>query len=149
MEPSAFEPLMPPEGEAKLEELAVQLVARSNQLAEQLHPVVRAAIGDLVRSVNCYCSNLIEGHNTHPRDIDRALNDEYSKDPKRRELQLEARAHIEVQRNGYFRCCFHLPKGRRPWSANYRWFGRLWQIRIEANAAVAVAGRVTCRCGYM
>jgi hypothetical protein len=96
-----------------------------------------------------YCSNLIEDHNTHPRDIDRALNDEYSKDPKRRELQLEARAHIEVQRNGYFRCCFHLPKGRRPWSANYRWFGRLWQIRIEANAAVAVAGRVTCRCGYM
>jgi hypothetical protein len=72
---------MPPEGEAKLEELAVQLVARSNQLAGQLHPVVRATIGDLVRSMNCYYSNLIEGHNTHPRDIDRALNDEYSKDP--------------------------------------------------------------------
>jgi Fic family protein len=98
MDPPAFEPLMPPKGEAKLEELAVQLVARSNQLAGQLHPVVRATIGDLVRSMNCYYSNLIEGHNTHPRDIDRALNDEYSKDPKRRELQLEARAHIEVQR---------------------------------------------------
>lgn len=98
MNPSEFEPLMPPEGEAKLEELAVNLVARSNQLAGQLNPIVRASVGDLVRSMNCYYSNLIEGHNTHPRDIDRALNDEYSKDPKRRELQLEARAHIEVQR---------------------------------------------------
>jgi Fic family protein len=48
--------------------------------------------------MNCYYSNLIEGHNTHPRDIDRALADNYSKDPARRALQLEARAHIEVQR---------------------------------------------------
>jgi Fic family protein len=98
METLEFEPLMPSEGEAGLEELVVTLVARANQLAGQLHPVVRASIGDLVRSMNCYYSNLIEGHNTHPRDIDRALNDEYSKDPKRRDLQIEARAHIEVQR---------------------------------------------------
>src|ERR1700692_258578 len=95
---SIFEPLLPPEGDAQLEELAVRLVARSNQLAGQLHPHVRASIGDLVRSMNCYYSNLIEGHNTHPRDIDRALNDDYSKDAGRRVLQHEARAHIEVQR---------------------------------------------------
>ncbi len=48
--------------------------------------------------MNCYYSNLIEGHNTHPVDIERALNDDYSSDPKKRNLQLEARAHIEVQR---------------------------------------------------
>jgi Fic family protein len=95
---SIFEPLLPPEGDAQLEELAVRLVARSNQLAGQLHPHVRASIGDLVRSMNCYYSNLIEGHITHPRDIDRALNDDYSKDAGRRVLQHEARAHIEVQR---------------------------------------------------
>lgn len=98
MEPTAFEPLLPPEGDARLEELAVLLVARANQLAGQLHPGIRTSIGDLVRSMNCYYSNLIEGHDTHPRDIDRALADNYSKDPHRRALQLEARAHIEVQR---------------------------------------------------
>lgn len=98
MDTFEFEPLMPPEGDSRLEDLVVTLVARANQLAGQLHPVVRATIGDLVRSTNCYYSNLIEGHNTHPRDIDRALNNEYSKDPKRRNLQIEARAHIEVQR---------------------------------------------------
>ena len=98
MDTSVFEPLLPPEGDAKLEELAVTLVARSNQLAGQLHSQVRASIGDLVRSMNCYYSNLIEGHNTHPRDIDRALHDDYSKDAGRRVLQYEARAHIDVQR---------------------------------------------------
>jgi Fic family protein len=59
---------------------------------------VRESIGDLVRSLNCYYSNLIEGHNTHPRDIDAALDNEYSADPQRRALQREARAHIELQR---------------------------------------------------
>ena len=46
---------------------------------------------------NCYYSNLIEGHDTHPVDIDRALNDDYSSAPEKRDLQLEAKAHITVQ----------------------------------------------------
>ncbi len=47
--------------------------------------------------MNCYYSNLIEGHDTHPIDIERALKNDYSKDTKKRDLQLEAKAHIEVQ----------------------------------------------------
>ena len=47
--------------------------------------------------MNCYYSNLIEGHNTHPIDIERALKNDYSHDARRRDLQLEARAHIAVQ----------------------------------------------------
>ncbi len=98
MESTDFEPVLPPEGDPALEDVAVRLVARANQLAGQLSPAVRASVGDLVRSMNCYYSNLIEGHNTHPRDIDRAMADDYSRDPVRRTLQREARAHIEVQR---------------------------------------------------
>lgn len=48
--------------------------------------------------MNCYYSNLIEGHDTHPVEIERALNNKYSNDPKKRDLQLEAKAHIAVQR---------------------------------------------------
>ena len=48
--------------------------------------------------MNCYYSNLIEGHDTHPIEIERALKGDYSKDAKKRDLQLEAKAHIEVQR---------------------------------------------------
>jgi Fic family protein len=47
--------------------------------------------------MNCYYSNLIEGHNTHPVDIERAMKRDYSADPARRNLQLEARAHVAVQ----------------------------------------------------
>jgi Fic family protein len=47
--------------------------------------------------MNCYYSNLIEGHDTHPIDIERALKNDYSADPGKRDLQLEARAHITVQ----------------------------------------------------
>jgi Fic family protein len=50
-----------------------------------------------VSIMNCYYSNLIEGHDTHPRDIDRALSDVFSKDARKRALQVEAVAHIAVQ----------------------------------------------------
>ncbi|MGB8603398.1 MAG: hypothetical protein WCD42_14480, partial [Rhizomicrobium sp.] len=47
--------------------------------------------------MNCYYSNLIEGHNTHPRDIARALESDLDTDEGRRNLQIEAVAHIQVQ----------------------------------------------------
>ncbi|HXX94412.1 MAG TPA: Fic family protein, partial [Planctomycetota bacterium] len=93
-----MEPMLPPESNVELMDLAVELVAKSQRLAGRLTPRTRDSVGDLVRSMNCYYSNLIEGHNTHPRDIDRALAHEYSSEPGRRSLQLEAVAHIEVQR---------------------------------------------------
>jgi Fic family protein len=95
--PAAAEPYMPTEGTAVLENLAFDLAREASELSAQLHPAVRLSVAELVRSMNCYYSNLIEGHNTHPRDIDRALAADYSTDLHRRDLQLEARAHIEVQ----------------------------------------------------
>ena len=93
----SMEPMLPPEGGRVLEDLAVDLARESGGLAGRLHPNVRRAVGALVRSMNCYYSNLIEGHDTHPRDIERALAQEYSTEPRKRDLQLEAVAHIAVQ----------------------------------------------------
>lgn len=93
-----MEPMMPREGGRRVEDLAVELVSKASALAGHLNPTVQRSIGMLVRSMNCYYSNLIEGHDTHPRDIDRALAKDYAKEPTRRALQLEAVAHIEVQR---------------------------------------------------
>jgi Fic family protein len=92
-----MEPMLPPEGNRKLEDLTMELASKGSALASTLHPIVRQSIGHLVRSMNCYYSNLIEGHDTHPREIDRALAGNYSGDEKQRNLQLEAKAHIEVQ----------------------------------------------------
>ena len=95
----SMEPMLPPDGERRLEDLAVDLATKASGLASQLPPAVRQGVGDLVRSMNCYYSNLIEGHDTHPRDIDRALSQaDYSTDLQKRNLQREAVAHIEVQR---------------------------------------------------
>ncbi len=52
----------------------------------------------MVRAMNSYYSNLIEGHNTHPADIERALVKDYSHDPVKRALQMESAAHVEVQK---------------------------------------------------
>ena len=93
-----MEPMLPTDSTASLGDLAIELVAKASTLAGRVHGRVRDGIGDLVRSMNCYYSNLIEGHETHPRDIDRALVDGYSLDATRRVLQEEARAHIDLQR---------------------------------------------------
>lgn len=81
----------------ELTDLAVALAARSAGLRRSLPDTIVAALAALVRSMNCYYSNLIEGHDTHPVDIERALREEFSGDRRRRDLQLEARAHIAVQ----------------------------------------------------
>lgn len=96
-----FEPLMVSEdspGRAALNDLALELAEKSAAFRSGLPEFIASALADLVRSMNCYYSNLIEGHNTHPIDIERALANDYSTDPKKRDLQLEARAHIEVQK---------------------------------------------------
>ncbi len=81
-----------------LADCVLDLVGKAKALSGMLHPRVQVSVGDLVRSMNCYYSNLIEGHDTHPRDIDRALARDYSREPRKRALQVEAAAHIEVQR---------------------------------------------------
>ncbi|WP_020591393.1 Fic family protein [Kiloniella laminariae] len=96
-----FEPLMVAENapyRAALNDQALELAQATAAFGASLPASIADALADLVRSMNCYYSNLIEGHNTHPVDIERALQDDYSTDPEQRDLQLEARAHIEVQK---------------------------------------------------
>lgn len=82
---------------AELSDKAVELAALAAGFRRSLPPEVASALSDLVRSMNCYYSNLIEGHNTHPIDIERAMREDFSADPARRNLQIEARAHVSVQ----------------------------------------------------
>lgn len=79
-------------------DLAFELTQKAAGFRRSLPEGLIRSIADLVRSMNCYYSNLIEGHYTHPIDIERALRSDYSEDPQKRDLQLEARAHIEVQK---------------------------------------------------
>jgi Fic family protein len=95
-----MEPLVLSEGSRHrpgLTDLALELAQRSAGFRRSLPESLLSSLARLVRAMNCYYSNLIEGHDTHPVDIERALQGDYSKDTKKRDLQLEAKAHIAVQ----------------------------------------------------
>src|SRR5882672_3435166 len=95
-----MEPLVLGEGSrhrAELTDLALELAQRSAGFRRSLPESLLTSLAGLVRAMNCYYSNLIEGHDTHPIDIERALRNDYSQDTHKRDLQLEAKAHISVQ----------------------------------------------------
>ena len=83
---------------AALTDRAVELAQKAAGFRRSLPESLLSSLADLVRAMNCYYSNLIEGHDTHPVDIERALKGDYSNDPRQRDLQTEATAHISVQR---------------------------------------------------
>jgi Fic family protein len=95
--PSRMEPCLLDEVGGPLPDLVADLTFASARLGTRLHPDSAAGLVDLVRVMNCYYSNLIEGHNTTPRDIERALVNQLDDTEERRNLQLEAQAHIRVQ----------------------------------------------------
>jgi Fic family protein len=97
--PARIEPCLLDEISPEIVDLVATLSAASNTLGARLHARSAAGLADAVRIMNCYYSNLIEGHNTTPREIERALADQLDTAEERRNLQVEARAHIRVQRD--------------------------------------------------
>ncbi|MBM3268718.1 MAG: Fic family protein [Candidatus Sericytochromatia bacterium] len=92
IEPARLE--SPPE---HLLDLVAELAAETAILGQALHKRTAAYLADLVRLMNTYYSNLIEGYDTRPRDIERALVGNFDADQGRRNLQMEAAAHMRVQ----------------------------------------------------
>lgn len=97
MLPHFMTPMMP-SGDGHLEDLAKEVLSRSAKLSGMLPPKSQVGIIELIRLINSYYSNLIEGRNTHPAEIERAMRSDYSADPAKRNLQLESLAHIHCQR---------------------------------------------------
>jgi Fic family protein len=80
-----------------ISDAVAELSAASATLGNSLHPLTAANLADLVRLMNTYYSNLIEGHDTRPRDIERALAGNFESNEERRNLQIEAAAHVRLQ----------------------------------------------------
>src|SRR6185437_6730624 len=83
-------------GEA-IVDIVAELSSATATLGNALHPRTAANLADLVRIMNAYYSNLIEGHDTRPKDIEQALAGKLDEDTGRRNLQLEAASHVRVQ----------------------------------------------------
>jgi Fic family protein len=95
--PQRIEPTRLGEISPDIADLVADLSTAAAVLGKALHPATAAQLASLVRLMNAYYSNLIEGHNTRPRDIERALAGEFDDDAVRRNLQQEAAAHVRVQ----------------------------------------------------
>jgi Fic family protein len=77
--------------------LMMKMAASAALLDHALHRKTAASLASAVRIMNCYYSNMIEGHNTRPREIEQALKGEISGDREHRNLLVEATAHVRVQ----------------------------------------------------
>jgi Fic family protein len=97
-----FEPLLPTLAHPELGALAEDLSVMALRLKGLVHPATAARIADLLRGVNSYYSNRIEGQHTHPREIERALRKEFDKAPDKARLQRLAIAHIDTQKEMEF-----------------------------------------------
>jgi Fic family protein len=95
--PQRIEPARLEEVSAAITDVIADLASASATLGQAFHPRTAANLAALVRIMNTYYSNLIEGHHTRPRDIARALAGDFDRDQERRNLQLEAAAHVRVQ----------------------------------------------------
>jgi Fic family protein len=93
-----IEPTRLEETSEAISDVIAELSAASATLGSTLNPRTASNLADLVRIMNTYYSNLIEGHNTRPRDIERALAGKFDQEKERRNLQVEAAAHVRVQK---------------------------------------------------
>jgi Fic family protein len=96
--PARIEPCLLDNSSPEIVDLVASLSGAAHSLGSRLHPRSAESLAELVRVMNCYYSNLIEGHNTTPREIEHALADQLDAVAERRNLQIEARAHIRLQR---------------------------------------------------
>ncbi|MCX7239073.1 MAG: Fic family protein [Burkholderiales bacterium] len=93
--PHQFEPLMP--SEVRLE----PLLALAHELTVESTGVtgipIAQELGALLRAMNSYFTNRIEGQHTRPRELEQALRQDFSADAKLAARQRLAVAHIAAE----------------------------------------------------
>jgi len=98
-QPHQFEPLLPQKELGELVERTRDVLAKSYRLQQAVHASTLASLRELVRAMNSYYSNLIEGQGTHPQNIARALKADFSQKPAVAQRQRIALAHIEAEKS--------------------------------------------------
>jgi Fic family protein len=94
--PRDMTPLLPTLNQEWAEK-STRLVQEATKLDSLLPITTRRALAPLVRLVNSYYSNLIEGHRTLPGEVDAAMRRATRGTKKEQALVLEAMAHLKVQ----------------------------------------------------
>jgi Fic family protein len=96
--PHQFEPLMPEESKlAPLLERASDLTRAATALGTASGKAAQVELRALLRSMNSYYTNRIEGEHTRPSDIERALQQDFSANADLARKQRLAVAHIRTE----------------------------------------------------
>lgn len=93
-----FEPLLP---QMRIDDFHIQtseIFEKAARLGAGVHSSSIRSIQQLVRCMNSYYSNRIEGQSTHPASIERALAQDYSDKPDIAKLQRIAIAYIDAEK---------------------------------------------------
>ncbi len=100
-----IEPLIPEDHVlGGLREVAHEVQKQAWQLAGLAHSGVLDAISPLLRAMNSYYTNRIEGQHTLPADIEKAMHQSFSTNPDRAAKQRLALAHMETERSAELTC---------------------------------------------
>ena len=94
----AFEPPIPFHRLGELKDLAQAVIVASATLEGRIAKETATALGDRLRFLNSYHSNLIEGHKTSVLDIEAALKQDYASDEQKRYAQQLCAAHVQTER---------------------------------------------------
>lgn len=98
--PHQFEPLMPEESKlAPLLERASDLTRAATALGTASGKAAQLELRALLRSMNSYYTNRIEGEHTRPSDIERALQQDFSANADLARKQRLAVAHIRTEQS--------------------------------------------------
>jgi Fic family protein len=89
-------PFLPSDGEG-WQAQCTDVAMEAARLQAAVHPLLRAALAPLLELMNCYYSNLIEGHHTFPGEVARALRTA-GEHRSQQSLVVEAMAHVATQR---------------------------------------------------
>jgi len=104
-----FTPIAPTDIKGNVDEAlllkANKLLLEAAKLEGSHTPQILQAVKNILYTVNSYYLNKIESEGTHIIDIERAMQQDYSKDIKKRNLQILSLTHIEVQKESeeYFK----------------------------------------------
>jgi Fic family protein len=97
MPAAAMQPLLPdPRALAPLLEQAAALIAEGHRL-ESAAGKLGVSLRPLLRAMNSYYTNKIEGQQTRPADLERALHHQFDADATQARKQRLALAHIETE----------------------------------------------------
>ena len=131
--PAQMEPLLP--GEHLLEPLLEQAHDLQREARSLAGAGAPADLRRLLRAMNSYYSNKIEGQHTLPFEIESALRNDYSQDGDKARRQRLALAHMETERA--------IETGWKGWSSQQVWSAQMVRdIHQDLFARLPDADRV-------